>query len=283
MPGPPGEQNILEQLTAFADGELDAAQNLGVLSYIASHPEALELMDQEQRLRLAARRVVRDRTPAATPALRARIEALAASASDPVTLEQKRNRDGRRWWIAMMACLLLLLGTIGGRFAWPRDEVAFAPMPAAARRVPVSLAQAVIRVHAECSGSAELHGSTYPIELDELASAVRADLNREVPYPDMSRAGYQLIGAGPCRRPLENTIHSLYRGTGENVSDVFSLFMQSYTGQVQLDAGKAYLLTAEDAPHPVFVWRSDRVAYFLVADEMHVIDHARAFIGVPRL
>ncbi len=91
MPGPPGEPNILEQLTAFADGELDAAQNLGVLRYIASHPEALELMDQEQRLRMAARRVVRDRTPAATPALRARIEALAASASDPVTLERRQT------------------------------------------------------------------------------------------------------------------------------------------------------------------------------------------------
>ncbi len=85
MPDPPGEQNILEQLTAFADGELDAAQKLGVLRYIAAHPEALELVDQEQRLRMAARRVVRDYTPAATPALRARIEALAAAASHLMT------------------------------------------------------------------------------------------------------------------------------------------------------------------------------------------------------
>ncbi len=131
MPDPPGEQSILEHLTAFADGELDAAQNLGVLRYIASHPEALELMDQEQRLRLAARRVVRDRAPAVTPALRARIEAMAAAASDPMTAEQRRKRNGLRWWVAVIAFLLLALGTLGGRFAWPNDEPApRAPPPA---------------------------------------------------------------------------------------------------------------------------------------------------------
>ncbi len=93
---PLGEQNILEHLTASADGELDGAQNLELLRYIAAHPEALELMDQEQQLRLAARRVVRDRAPAVTPALRARIEALAASAFDSTMPEQRRKRNGRR-------------------------------------------------------------------------------------------------------------------------------------------------------------------------------------------
>ncbi len=137
-----------------------------------------------------------------------------------------------------MACLLLLLGGIGGRFAWPRDEATSTLMPAAAAHpVPASLAQAVIRVHAECSGYPELHGSSYPRELVELASAVRADLDQETPYLDLSRAGYQLIGAGPCRRQVENTIHSLYRRTGKNVSAVLSVFVRSFEGQVQLDPG----------------------------------------------
>ena len=69
MTEPIDPSNADRYLTAFADGELDAAQGRAVLHYLAGHPEAASRVDSELRFRQAVGRVM-TRSPAASASLR---------------------------------------------------------------------------------------------------------------------------------------------------------------------------------------------------------------------
>ncbi len=91
--------------------------------------------------------------------------------------------------------------------------------------------------------------------------------------------GYKLIGAGPCRKPLENTVHLLYRSTAKDLNDTLSIFVQPLDAQSKLEPGKFYLVSDSNSAHPMFAWRTERAAYFLVGDEMETIERARDAIA----
>ena len=78
---PLDKDNVREHLTAFADGELDAVQILAVLEYLRTDPEALNLLTEQQKLRVATMRTVRETAPPVPTALRERITALAAASA----------------------------------------------------------------------------------------------------------------------------------------------------------------------------------------------------------
>lgn len=313
MRDPIGEHNIHAYLTAFADGELDAADNLAILDFLARNPDTVRLMRDQQRLRLVALRAVRGSTPTAPAALRGQIEAMAAAtlAAGPIpeatvprpaaggrTPEADGPNRRRPWPVsaAVVASLVLGLaaGGLAGRFLLsPRDAtpdaVARALLPAAspdkgtmgagaADVVPVGLVTAATRLHVDCSRLADrLHAAGYPPQFGELAAALRQDLvGGNVPFPDLSGVGYRFVGAGPCGDPLEGTIHLLYKSPPPE--SVISLFVQRNAGQFPMRAGTLYTLSAAGAPFPVHAWRTERVVYFLVADDQESADRARAAI-----
>ncbi len=277
MSEPIGEDNIREYLTAFADGELDAARILTVLDYLALHPEALEMMRVQQRLRLAAERAVRGLSPPTPEALRRQLEAMTPDL--PPATASPIARVTHRWWMMpIIAAALLVGGMLAGHFIVPpRSTHSLVQGPDA---VPDDVVAHASRIHADCSRLADaLHSAGYPKELAGLALLVKSELKSEYPYPDLSAIGFRLVGAGPCADPMADTAHLLYRSTGAGHESALSVFVQPYKGQFALEKGKFYVVSGPRSPFPVHAWRTSRLVYFLIADDEAVEAKARATLA----
>ena len=281
----PIDDDIRALLTAFSDGELDAAQNERALEYLRIHPEALITLEQEQRLRIAARRAILNATPAAPDELKTKIAAMAVS--EPLKMSSDFVDDshrGRRITAVFFACAAsVAMGITIGYVAQPRAKPPIVSSASPPGPVSVSTIADITRLHVDCSRMLTVHTGGYPQALDGLADVVEQELNRDKPYPDLSSMGYAFVGAGPCYRPLENTVHLLYKSTKPWINDTLSVFVQPYTGQYPIDPGKAYRIGAENAPHPVLVWRTDQAIYFVVGDNQGVVDKACQKIGLAKL
>jgi anti-sigma factor RsiW len=285
MAEPIGEHNIGEYLTAFADCELDAAGIMSVLEYLAAHPEALELMREQQRLRLLASHAVKEQTPAPPPQVRERVRELldggatyAGAVAAPAPAGARRGR-GRvaRWRFAAAAVVALGIGVLAGRLL-PRGGpgvVESAPPP-----VPASLIAAATGEHVDCSRHLDaLHAGPIPAELGDLPDRLRRDLNRDAPHPDLSPIGYEYVGASPCRKPFAGWAHLFYRARGGGVTDGLSVFVQPHAGSHGLEASKLYTVAGADSPHPMLVWRTERVVYLLVGDDLPTVQNASRLIA----
>ncbi len=287
MSDPLGQENLREYLTAFADGELDATQILAVLEHIRAQPETLDLITEQQKLRVAAMRTIRQTAPRVPDTLRARIAELASTASvEPTPKPSAVPRVSATWrfWFPLLAatgCLVLgiSIGYLTMRARGGTSE-RVAELPKA-DDVPLSTVAAVTGVHVDCSRfAAHLHDGRIPKELGELSAAIQLDFSEDRRYPDLSAMGYKLVGAGPCRNPVENTVHLLYRSAVKDLNDTLSLFVQAADAQPGLEIGKSYLLSDPASAHPMFAWRTPRAVYFLVGDEMETAERARGALAV---
>ncbi len=259
-----GEHNVRERLTAFADGELTATEILEVLDYLSEHCEALEWMKDEYRLRVEVDRAVRAQTPAVPIELRQRIEKLAADLV-PARMLIERGSGVSRWRVLSPALAALIAGVLLGVFVLARPRVREFHQP---DLVPVLFTASMTRTHVDCSRFAErIHSSEIPKELSNVSAAIKADLQRDQAFPDLSSLGYRYVGAGPCAKPVENTVHLLYAADREDLRDTLSVFVQAYSGQFSLERGKVYTLSTSVSPHPMLGWRTDRAVYFLIGDE----------------
>ena len=281
MPERIDEHNIEQQLSAFVDGELDAAQMTLVLDYLAAHREALDSLRGHQRLRASAASILRNQAPPPSASLRARVEQIAfehrPKLEPAIAIHRSPSRIGWQW--AAVAAMLII-GFAAGRWAYfarstsPQIVIAEPPPPV----VPVSIISHAAAIHADCSRLAMgLHTAGYPIELGGLADAVRRDLSSDKPFPDLSSIGFVYRGAGPCGSPLPNTIHLLYRA--KDSTHALSVFVQTNNGQFSMKEGTLYTLSDPRSPFPMLGWRTPRVVYFLIADDAPTIEKARAVIA----
>ena len=269
------EHNIRQAIMAYADGELDAEQRAAMLGYVTANPEWLTVLRDLERLRATARRVMRDSTPAVPDTVRQRITALAPAAALPIGKTSDAPQPFRWRPLAAAAAVALLLGLAGGLMIPsrpPRSPAAAAPT------VPLTLAAAVTRVHVDCSrfplaGHAGPFPTTGPAAA--LADSVRQAFHADATHPDLSSLGFEFVGAGPCRVPLDGTIHLLYRAADPNRRETLSVFVQADRGQIDLPLRQMAVMTAATEPHPAYVWRADGAVFFLVADAADVADKAR--------
>ena len=287
MSEPITPHNLEEHLTAFSDGELDAAIHPALFRYLQEQPEALRRLEQEQHLRLAARRLVEGSAPGPSGELRARIEALEVDEDEPsadgrvtpTSSPGRRRRSVARWLAGPLAAAALLgLGFVWGRHLVSPVGVVVAPPPPA----ELAIASDVTSVHVDCSGIASrLHDAGFPADRPQLQAAVTRAFGGAQPHPDLSAAGYAIVGAGPCRHPLEDTVHLLYRATGEEARDTVSVFVRPDRGDAVMEPGRAYELRGVAHPHPVFAWRKGGVRFFLVADGIDPARRVLAALGIP--
>ena len=282
--------NLSQRLTAFADGELDAAGNLAVLRLAADQPDVLARVEGERQLGAAARRVVRDGTPPAGEALRRRVALLGGDAAPAKVGAQPAAGFWAKhggWLAAAAAVVLLVAGGLIGRFAPraadPRDAGGFAVLPDAAQIVPAALARSITFTHVECSRlPADLHGRSVAEVTPGLVGPLEADLRRDAPWPDLSSVGYAFVGAGPCGHPVEDAVHLLYRSDDPAVRDTLSVFVRPFrqgeAAERDMKPGRLYEVVGPDQPHPMLAWRTGRLVYFLVGDAMVPVERARDVI-----
>ncbi len=292
MAEPIDETNAGKYLTAFADGELDIEQSMAVFQYMCANPESALRVFGQQQLRRTLARVARNQTPPPSDALRKSIDQLAASTSlpdsDPLLPADRASlMHGRRKLIAAAAGFLIV-GLALGYFLTPlRDgRVATGPNPPTtpttatslnpAPPVPVTLVEAITRIHVDCSRALDrLHSAKeYPGPLADLSASVKRDLGRSRPYPDLSSMGYRFVGTGPCDKPIEGTAHLLYRADATRAQETVSLFVQPNKGQFSIEPGKIYAAATPDSVHPMLVWRTQEAVYFLVGDAAETVQAA---------
>jgi hypothetical protein len=280
-----GDENFRLKLTAFADGELDPRLTLEVLDYLIINPDELRWVRDQQRLTLAARQALGGPTSGAPAWLRERIAAMTQAPGNAISGSNDLISIGRRprrgWFtFATAAAVLLLVGIFLGRRWTPRDArpVVVAPNESSAPVIPAALVVHASRVHADCSRVAALHTAGFPKSQGVLAESVERDLHGSAPYPDLRPIGFRYVGAGPCADPLKDTIHLLYRSMKPGSPAAVSLFVQSYNEQFDLKTGTVYTVSGNRSAFPMVVWRTDRVVYFLLADDEKTEEKALALI-----
>ena len=283
MPEQPDNLGMDQLLSAFADGELSAAQRLQVLNYLAAHPEAMQWVRDQQRLSLAARRLLDSPDAKAPKSLRSRISQM--SVTSPQTAPSAETTRPLavptalfgKWWIALAACVLVAIGIEIERVAYPPAST-FTPS-IGEPVIAASIVAHASRVHADCSRLAEwLHSAGYPKSQGTLADDVEHDLHSIRPYPNLGPIGFRYVGAGPCDDPLPNAIHLLYHSMKPGSEDAISLFVQPYQGQFALEPGEIYDVSGPDSPFPMLSWRTRSVVYFLIADNDQMEQKALSLI-----
>jgi hypothetical protein len=134
--------------------------------------------------------------------------------------------------------------------------------------LPAAVVAGAEEVHGICSRLAlGLHSGGYPADVAGLAASVEHDLHSDRPYPDLTSIGFAYRGAGPCGKPLADTAHLLYRSLRPGSVHAVSVFVQPWHGQYPIEAGRLYTASVAQNPFPMLAWRTDRVLYFLLADD----------------
>ena len=259
MNGPP-DDDLIESLTAFADGELDAAQTAAMWAYLADHPErhaALTWLRDQQKLTLAARKVARHDTPAD---LRDRVAAMNAAKAQTATSLRRSGVWGRIGYPLAAAAGLAIGLSLATVFVRPAR---------AAEVLPGKLVTAVARVHADCSRLPEtLHNATFESTDATLATTMKASLGTNTATPDLQPAGFRFVGADHCLGNRTPIVHLLYRSTDVSSVAAVSVFVQADTGKyAALEAGRVYRVSSTTSPFPTLAWKSSGVVYVLLADD----------------
>ncbi len=274
---PNREDNFHDDLMALADGELDAERALVVLRELARRPDAMQWFENQQRIKIAAKRALSTKAPSD---LRDRIAALGDVSHDVPADENAASAPIRPagWTRAFAYLSAAAAGLLIGVFAATNYRQSPSPInPNPPRDVaqhisPVSattIADAS-RIHANCSRLAEaLHNASLEKTDASLAAEVRADLQGEHPVPDLTPIGFHYTGAGPCTPVMIGTIHLLYHSSRPRSVETVSIFVQENHGQLPgLDTSNIYAVSSDTSPFPMLAWETDRVIYFLITDDL---------------
>ncbi|QOV91652.1 anti-sigma factor family protein [Humisphaera borealis] len=278
MPDPTDNLDATQRLMAFADGELNAAQQLEAMRAVAADTDAAKVVEQEIRLRQAVARTL-SAGPGPSEALQRSVAALAFQMPAATTAEP--SSVARRWVPLGVAAAIALLagGTLIGRFALQPDRPTIATHPD--RDVlPANYIAAATQIHVRCSRGVEHHPhGGWPKTLVSIEEPVKQYVNNNSQhYPDLSSIGFKYLGCGPCGRPEETGVHLLYRSTAG--TDTLSLFIEPFTNQVDLAPGTCCYSRTSDV-HPVLVWRTQNLVFFMVGNAKAAVESARTAMKLP--
>ena len=283
----PRDPYLRQQLSAFADGELDPAAARQLQRAIASDPAAQDHLHQLQQLSTAARHAVRTRTPAPSDALRSRLKEIAPAAIPAPPLQHSPAFPS--WWTPLIrAAAALVLLAVG---AWAGYQIAKSSAPtsyvqrpsASAQVIPADIISQAEEIHGVCARLAlGLHSGAYPTQVAALATAVEHDLHSDHPWPNLAPIGFHYRGAGPCGKPMADTAHLLYNSVRPGSANAISVLVQPWRGQYPLEPNRVYTVSVPQDGFPMLAWRTQDVVYFLLADNMTTEQQALALIrGAP--
>lgn len=297
------QSQVNPYLAAFADGELDLAQNLWVLQRVKDEPGAAASVRHQQQLRDAVARamVTQNGGQVAVPQpllrksgesgsasailapvdLRARIEAML---DDKVTRRPVPAVAGRIRRVGQVAAVAAVLA-LGGGVIWTVAHRTSDTMEMIADRsiIPAAQVTRLARRHVDCSHMIQRlrQFADAPDQLEEMPSFFSAYLGGHVYGSlDLSGVGYRFERVGSCRIPGERGAHLIYRAAPESGrDDAISLWMAPDNGSVSIKPDTLYRVRGADQPHPIVVWRHDGIVYYLVGDYDPAIRDAYALLA----
>jgi anti-sigma factor RsiW len=274
-------QAVRRYLAAFADGELDVERNLQVLEQLAMDPQHTNRVVHQEQLREAVGRAMAE--PREAPAaLRQKVASLAEEGTgQPAAGEDGPSprglagriadwwhRPGVKAWSGVVAAAAVVLAAVT---LWPVGRGPAGSVDQAGLLSQAKLGQ-FTRRHVQCTqGLAELQNHTaYPKAIGQLPATLRQRLDHPVAGMqalDLSPLGYRFEAAGDCHIPGRNAAHIIYRAEADTGrSDALSLWLRPATGQLAIEPGKLYDASGPQASHPILMWRTDGMVYYLVGD-----------------
>ncbi len=289
-----------QQLSAFADNELDEAQSRLVQQRLQADPSLAQRVESERKLRQACSKVMTGPAYQAPTALHDKIADLAQTvpcdeADQPASAPAEAYtgppvlaRIGK--WIPAAVAAVLMIGTLivinnnsdkASNTAWIDSSGV----------LNASLVQRFGGRHIQCSrNNAPLKGADkFPQNLTELPGALSEYLNTTVsPVAlDFSGLGYQFDVAGLCILPGEGSVHIIYQSQSPDAdgnTGTLSLWLRPYpdgtakgpADMPELEPDKLYASKATDDAQPMIIWRHADIAYYLVGDDYDTVEQAFA-------
>ncbi len=290
-----------QQLAAFADGELDGAQNLEVLKRLKEDPATAGRVEDQQKLRQAVAAAMDGPEYKAPAALRDQLMQLAKSTpaesdspSETTIATQVSDTTDRaggppdspvlavigRWIPAAVAAILLIGALVVFNQNNNRYRLGDTPnLINASNVLNASIVDQFGDRHFKCARHmAKMHGvDKLPQNLTELPGALseyfHEPINPEV--LDFSELGYEFDVAGLCLIPGKGAVHVVYQSkasTGQ--TDSLSLWMRPYEEGTSIEPDKLYASKATEETYPMVVWHHGDMVYYLVGDNHETVERA---------
>ncbi|MCP4247417.1 MAG: hypothetical protein GY778_10255 [bacterium] len=201
---------------AFTDGELDTQANAEALEHLNMCPDCAARVGGVQHMKQALARMFASET--APAGLTDRIQQLlhdagsTASTSIPVSPPQPVSTGRHRSWrhrilvpLSMAAAVVTAVG------AWQFFDSS-EPMPGSTTTIRGRFASATRKLHNHCAGfGPKHHDPSLGRDPGKIAETLSDRLDVPVIVPDLSRHGYEMLGADRCGIERRRGGHALYR------------------------------------------------------------------------
>ncbi|MGB0716624.1 MAG: anti-sigma factor family protein [Phycisphaerae bacterium] len=246
-------------LGAYADGELGVEKNLEVLDHLKMCPACVKRVASIQEMKVALQRVLpSDSAPPslATSILSGLDDAENTHAAGEPALSLTDQGDSGDGWsddrslpaqpvrrlrfpiravIGLAAVLVIMVGI---------RDVVFGPGGGTAMAATVVFEEATER-HRTCSMLGDVP-SSFPSDREEAACCMRRKLNLRVVAPDLSKYGYEFVGADTCGLAQRDGAHLVYRHTGR--PSRLSLFFVERFETKQKSVGESTVIDGQHCP-----------------------------------
>ena len=262
----------------FADGELQGPDRQAMLNDLAIDPATAGAIAHQRQLRDATARTLQRNTPGLPDELRTKIQAMADQAAPYQNARSPVLARIGRWAPAAVAALLFL-STLIVFTANQGPQI-----PEGMHILPISKIEKLAKRHVTCSRQVDqlhqIEGVTDALDVAQLPQALTGRLGGTTPGLDLTGIGYQFERIGSCPLPGKDSVHLIYRAdpaTGR--SDMISLWIFPDQGTLPIEEGHLFVVADENQAHPILIWRSAGIAYYLVGDTMDSIQKAGLLLG----
>jgi hypothetical protein len=292
------DPKMTDNIAAFVDGELDSAAMGRLLEQMAGDPAMTQQALAAYQMKQAIRRSLQSETLETPAKLRSEIATSLGGmtergdqpqpAANALTMQAATGSwwargPALRRWVPAMAAAVLLLAAVVARIApgtggepgtkTGGDLLHTVQQPQDPGILPASQVDRFVARHVRCQSQIDkLRESVqFPTEVAMLSGSIETFVgSRPGIALDLTELGYTFWKAGECRIPSSPAVHLIYRAMPQSDRhDSLSLWMERDQGQLaNLEEGKTYRASPDNAVHPTFVWRDGGMIYYLVGDAL---------------